>query len=140
MDNGLSRKGKAQAKALKRFFSSVDLEGSVALMSSPKKRCVETLIPLSRLLKKPVSISPLLDDFSFQGERETDLKKRVLKFLRSVARMNKDNFVISCHGDFIPVVLQSLLGIEASLAKGGLAEIVLEGPKGRLVNLIQKWV
>ncbi|MBI1860916.1 MAG: histidine phosphatase family protein, partial [Deltaproteobacteria bacterium] len=61
-DNGLSPKGKAQAKALVPLLKPALQGHDVKFLSSPRKRCVETLQPIARALKRGVSIDELLTE------------------------------------------------------------------------------
>lgn len=48
-DNGLSKKGREQAKRLRKYFEErfPEGEGDLVLVTSPKKRCVETIEPIA---------------------------------------------------------------------------------------------
>src|SRR4029079_6552406 len=71
LDNGLTDKGREQAKSIKRFFSErfsdEDLKKGVWFVSSPKLRCIETLQPTAKGLDRPVDAHPDLDE---QSSRE----------------------------------------------------------------------
>jgi broad specificity phosphatase PhoE len=61
-DNGLSERGREQAKAVSRYFRERFAKETALLLSSPKVRCIETLLPLSDRLDVEVQILDLLDE------------------------------------------------------------------------------
>lgn len=120
-DNGLSPKGRKQAKRARDFYRSRFRRSTAALLSSPKRRCVETLEPLSELLDVDIETTALLDE----GDA---LKLRAREFLSHwLASSGPELTVISSHGDWIPVFLELATGARAELAKGGWAEIEADG-------------
>src|SRR3989338_5726245 len=93
-DNGLSYKGKMQSERLKKYIYPLCKNSTVQLFSSPKKRCVETLNPLTKQLHKKIYLTPLLLE---KNESET-LKYffgRIQKFFQ-IFRKNKAEITIAC--------------------------------------------
>src|SRR5579885_2972900 len=132
-DNGLSSKGKKQAsKLLEHYKKEFGKLESVKILSSPKKRCVETVQPIAELMKTKVHTSGLLDE-------GPELEDRARKFLADWKREGSGVCIICSHGDWIPLFLELATGVPTDLAKGGWAQ--LETVDGRLVitRLIQEF-
>lgn len=133
VDNGLSSKGKKQASKIfehfKKEFAGVH---SARILSSPKKRCVETVQPIAEALKTKVHTSSLLDE-------GPELEDRARKFLADWKREGSGIAVICSHGDWIPLFLELATGVPTDLAKGGWAQV--ETVEGKLVitRLIQEF-
>lgn len=135
-NNGLSEKGRRQVRYLFDFFFErfPDFERP-KLISSPKKRCLETLEPLARKLERKLNLEPLLEE---RRDTETlaQFKKRIRLFKRDWIQ-SKDPLTILCsHGDWIPLFLAEAIGAEIHLKKGGWAELELN-EKPELTWLIQ---
>ena len=132
LDNGLTDRGREQARALKRFFaerySPKDIGSGLWLVSSPKRRCLETMAPLAKPLDRVVDIHPDLDE---QGRREdvNGLELRVQGFLREWTQGAVPLTVVCSHGDWIPAALFHLLGLRMEIKKGSWAEV--EWDEGR---------
>src|SRR5271170_829167 len=74
-DNGLSAKGRKQAaKILEHFKKEYSGLQSLRILSSPKKRCVETVQSIAEVMKTKVHTSSLLDE-------GPELEDRARKFL-----------------------------------------------------------
>jgi broad specificity phosphatase PhoE len=140
-DNGLSEKGREQAKELvsvfkKRIGKDFLKDAKIVLLSSPKKRCIETLTPFSKKIEVGVTIDPNLDE---QKPEETlgQFEKRIVSFLKFVQSNSSDHknlYVFVCsHGDWLPIALQKLVGVVIDMKKGGVAEV----EDGRLLGLVQ---
>lgn len=131
-DNGLSPKGHKQALKIKKHFKKVFPLARPLLISSPKKRCVETILPLVNGDKSKVRLTGLLDE---GGALE----------LNSHAFMNwwtkeAPPLVVACsHGDVLPVLVEMLTGANTDLKKGAWAEVELDGGVSRLTWLIQEF-
>lgn len=125
-DNGLSGKGKDQAKFLKKFFSSrfnaEETKGGVWLVSSPKKRCIETLEPIARHVNAEIDVHPELDE---QGTGETmqAVEKRMRAFFHEWSRSSVQTTLICSHGDWLPMATQLLLGFPHEFKKGSWFEL-----------------
>jgi phosphohistidine phosphatase SixA len=123
LDNGLSERGRRQARALTKFFAKAYPEANPVFLSSPKKRCRETLLK--------VESDPLLDEGS-------NLEGRVAKFT-AWWKTQGPQFTVACsHGDWLPVCIEALSGARVELKKGALAEIHLDPDATRLYCLLQK--
>lgn len=132
-DNGLSWKGKRQSIVLARLIADFSVP---KLVSSPKRRCVETLRPLSKLLQTEVSVHSLLDE---QGEHEDpdSFEKRVRRFLRDWKNSANPITVACSHGDWIPLAVEWLVSRRLDLKKGGFARIALVKEEPRLIEMVQ---
>ena len=130
LDNGLDDKGREQAKSLKKFFfarfSTEDLKGGLWLVSSPKIRCQETLLPIAKDLGRSVDVHPGLDE---QGPKETgaEFSSRVQKFIKEWESSKVPTTVVCGHGDNLPLTVQHLLGWPQSFKKGAWLEVEMEG-------------
>lgn len=139
-DNGLSEKGLKQATLLGKHWEKLLSGKPFALLSSPKKRCQETLAPLADALGAKVKISALLDE---QASTEGDVKfnRRIRDFL--TAWDESENLItIACsHGDWIPQAIALLTGEIITLKKGGFAIIQARHEKAEkrheLVSVVQ---
>ena len=129
-DNGLSPKGEKQARNLKKFFKKTYCESPELILTSPKKRCRETVAPL---LKKSLAfkVSPLLDEGA-------PLEQKVSAFIQWWGK-NAPSFTVVCsHGDWVPLCVQKLTGQGIELKKGGLIEIQSDGKNVLLNAIIQE--
>jgi len=141
-DNGLSKKGKAQAKEVARFFLKFVKPSSpsaVKLLSSPKKRCVQTLDPLSAKLKCPIEILPALDE---QGSSQSGeaFQKKIRTFFDAWEKGGNPITIICSHGDWIPLALKMLSGTSVDLKKGGWTQLNFENGNYQLTWILQKLV
>jgi 8-oxo-(d)GTP phosphatase len=130
-DNGLSKKGRSQAREVKRFYRERFGSKPALLLSSPKRRCVETLEPLAKMLGGSIRIEDLLKE----GEKGRRVKPGGFLFWwrdRAPCR------VVACsHGDWIPAFLKRALGADISLKKGGWAELELARGHPKMTWLLQ---
>ena len=133
-DNGLSPKGEKQSRRVLKLFKERfgEEKGTAPLiLSSPKIRCMETLVPIARWTEAPVRVTPLLDEGG-------DVDAKVARFLTEW-RAGKGALTVLCsHGDVIPVLLQAATGARADLSKGGWAEIEFDGGPPMLTWLVQE--
>jgi broad specificity phosphatase PhoE len=126
LDNGLSDKGREQARAIRRFFTDRfkpdDFKRGLWLVSSPKVRCVETLQPLAKEINRPVDIHPALDE---QGSKESAkaFLDRVHGFLQEWEQSPSELTVLASHGDWLPVAIGHLLGLPQEVKKGSWLEL-----------------
>lgn len=93
LDRPLSKKGWKQSEVVARRLERL---APTDLLSSPYVRCVQTLEPLGRRLKRPIAVEPRLT--------EDEPVEPVLELLRDVA----DGTVLCSHGDIIPAMIQAL--------------------------------
>lgn len=140
LDNGLSRKGMKQANEAAKHFLEAYGRAKALVMSSPKRRCIETVQPIADKIKVAVETSPLLDE---QGivppESSNHLEGRAKEFLRWWKAEAPELTVICSHGDWIPVFLRAATGANVDLSKGGWAEIRLGEAGPVLVWLFQNF-
>jgi broad specificity phosphatase PhoE len=136
-DNGLSDKGLEQSRRLAAYFKTrfvsdrgKDAETRLALFSSPKKRCIETLGPIAKLLGAKIAISDLLVEQTGL-ETESAFKKRIGKFLRE--DHGCETAIVCSHGDWIPYAIELLSGASVDVKKASWVEI----ENGSLLRLIQ---
>lgn len=134
-DNSLSEKGLRQANGLCSELFEILAEKNTALISSPAKRCVETLLPLSRKLRARLKLSPLLGEQEPE-ENEGDLIKRIGAFWQVFKHPKKNCLVICTHGDWIEEFLSEAARSKLSLQKGEFA--VLERSAGDNFKLRQR--
>jgi broad specificity phosphatase PhoE len=116
-DNGLSAKGWRQADKFAAWaVESLPLDRT-ALASSPKLRCLETLEPLSRPIRRWESLGE-------QRFRESDaaFRKRVASALQAALRNNAKAVVLCSHGDWLPVAAEVLTGRPLDWKKGAWKE------------------
>jgi len=127
VDNGLSKKGWAQAKEFTQFFERWYAGIPCRILSSPKLRCIETVKAIADQQGKPLEIAPELDE---QKSRESEkaFKKRVAGFVRQWQKSEDAVLVLCSHGDWIPALFDELLGMEISLKKGAWLEVELGSP------------
>jgi len=137
-DNGLSKKGQKQARLLAKFFkkrflsSSANAQVSIKLISSPKKRCIETLEPIARLIQNEVEISNQLNE-------GVNYSLHVRSFIERLNGLEQDFVVICSHGDWIPLFFEKWIGISIHLNKGAWAEVEFENGSRELRWLIQEF-
>ena len=135
-DNGLSKKGREQSRRLLAYFKRrIGKNERVTLLSSPKRRCLETLAPLESYLGCKTLVSDLLVE---QKNRESPaaFRARISRALDGIvaSREKSRRLIVLCsHGDWLPIALKRLCGANAELKKGGLAEI----EDGSLVRLLE---
>lgn len=132
VDNGLSAKGHHQATALGNLWHKRLAGCNIRLLSSPKARCIETLLPLAKHLDRPIRITPLLDE---QGEVPHESSRRftlrVIRFMTWAKAQQREHTVVACsHGDWIPAFCAELVGIPYDLRKG--AFVLLDVDSGTL--------
>lgn len=144
-DNGLSEKGLKQALLLAEYWKKQLNEKLVVLLSSPKKRCRETLAPLAKALEAKVKICKDLDE-QLSTEGSTKFNKRIQTFLKDWEG-SEDLITIACsHGDWIPQAIAMATGENVSLKKGAFAMISIRAPadedekssKPKLVSVVQE--
>lgn len=123
-DNGLSAKGRKQAKRLLKFYAKRFGSRPPWILCSPKLRCTETVQPIARKTRARIHLSEHLDE----GGNPSGKARALLRELRG--RSSK-TIVLCSHGDIIPALLKQLTRRELSLSKGGWAELELND-QGRI--------
>lgn len=122
IDNGLSEKGIAQSKKIKKYFEQNFEDLQPWVLSSPKKRCQETVKKLAKAAGVEIQVSAALDEGG-------DLEAKAARLVGEVTQSKQNMIVLCSHGDVIPVLTQHLIGAEILLEKGGW--IQLERVSGR---------
>lgn len=136
-DNGISKKGRKQSLNIRTFYRNRFGKGvDAVLWTSPKKRCYETLQPLSEYLGTDIEVHSELDEIQ-NGESYSAFQRRIETFLNNWKK-SKEPITVACsHGDWIPTLTKKLIGLDIGLAKGGWIEI--EGTKNpKLIWICQR--
>jgi broad specificity phosphatase PhoE len=118
-DNGLSAKGKKQAKVLPKLFSRIFGHKKAKIYSSPKARCIETIQPIAKKFKFSLETLDTLNE----AVTDAELKEKVRAFHSLWQESDAPLTVICSHGDWIPAYLKQVLGISLNLDKGGWIEL-----------------
>lgn len=120
-DNGLSAKGRKQAQALlrqfRREFGDKSPAGGLRLISSPKKRCIQTLAPISKRLKRGIEVSEFLLEQQ-PGESVSGMKRRIQKFFSDWKASSAELTLACSHGDWLPLAACELTGACVEFSKG----------------------
>lgn len=136
-DNGLSKKGMAQAKAIAKKYRE-EFDGKKArLISSPKVRCVETLEPIAKKLKREIQREPALLEQA-EGESDSSYHKRIQDFFSKWEKGEEKLTMLCGHGDLFGPALEHLVGCPIDLKKGGWILVENDGKETRLRELAQK--
>ena len=125
LDNGLSEKGFEQAREVfKRFQKKIGMfEGDVAVFSSPKKRCVQTIQEIADISGVSLQVSPLLDEQQ-PSEGHAAFVKRIGEFI-SWWKKDAPSLTLLCsHGDWLPLCMDLLVSKESSFEKGGWVQVI----------------
>lgn len=116
----LSTKGRRQARCLVDVFADRPVG---AVLSSPYRRCVETVQPLADTIGMPVQEEPALAEGADVGDA-----------VALVRRLAPGPAVLCSHGDVIPLLLEALskaddvdLPEDAPFAKGSTWELRTDG-------------
>lgn len=127
LDNGLSDKGREQAKSIRRFvesrFDVAELiKEGIWIVSSPKLRCVETLQPMAKSLNRPVDAHPELEEQK-DRESQTAFENRIRRFLEEWGQSQVAWTFVCSHGDWLPLATMQLLGFRQDFKKGSWFEV-----------------
>jgi broad specificity phosphatase PhoE len=138
-DNGLSDRGEEQVKKLVKFYKTRFDGEKASFYCSPKKRCVETLSPLAVEGKsKAIEIDDRLDEHQ-ASENMAMYLARMDEFLDVWKYEGAELTVICSHGDWIPIAVKKLVGVQIDIKKSGWIEIEYqEGADASLTWLVQK--
>jgi broad specificity phosphatase PhoE len=104
IDNGLSETGRDQARRIKRHFKKVYPKNQPFIVTSPKLRCIETILPLAGAKKDAYEIMLSLDEGA-------NLSRRVKEFIRWWKQEAPWLTVACSHGDWIPMCVEQLTGL-----------------------------
>jgi len=136
-DNGLSLKGREQSRLIKKFFKRKDLtDKKILILTSPKLRCIETLLPLSEKLDIDLEVQEIFDEQT-QNESFKDFEKRVENSVHTLINKNAEVVFVCSHGDFIPSFLERAVNQSIQLKKGALVELLIVDQKYKLIQVIQ---
>lgn len=139
-DNGLSDKGKSQVKSLKKYFQRRwgPQLSRFRYLTSPKRRCIETLSPVADAGDRSLEMDPLLLELA-GPESATQLSRRTQDFL---TRFNEGegDWVCCSHGDWIPEMVRLLEGCPIQIKKAGVI-VFKQSENGplRMVEMITQW-
>lgn len=124
-DNGLSEKGRKQAKEFKKFFLDRYPDQTPVIFASPSLRCRETVTPIAQKRGIRVRISRLLEEQRMGERPESDraFQIRVRKFYDWWRKTSAELIVVCSHGDWIPVFLELTTEGARELAKGEWVEV-----------------
>ena len=136
-DNGLSERGQDQVKKLIKFARNRLEESDPVLISSPKKRCVETILPIAKELDLKLTIDQRLSEYG-PAESMRDYQKRIQEFIDFWKKSDVELTVACSHGDWIPLVIEKLTGAKIGLRKSGWVEIEDSGGESFLTWVVQK--
>jgi broad specificity phosphatase PhoE len=135
-DNGLSAKGLKQAKWLRRFAADrfdkkewKDLRGRV--LSSPKRRCLESVAPISELFELPCETHNDLEEQK-SGESFAQFNDRIHHFLDWWVKDGPSLVVACSHGDWLPLAIFHVLGTSIEMKKGSWLELEWENGRAQL--------
>ena len=126
-DNGLSEKGRGQVEDLLKAFKKGQLPLSQNFWTSPKKRCVQTLQPLSDMANSPLIIENLLDEQK-SGETQKAFQNRIEELLEKAEKLGETVYLCS-HGDLIPEAIELMSGRSVDVSKG--QALILKQEKGQ---------
>lgn len=97
----LTTRGEEQARRLPAEVSKTALGGPILLLSSPKRRAIETLRPLASAWELALTVDPALDE-RHRNETHLDFKRRVGLFIESLAqRPEQESLILCSHLDWI---------------------------------------
>ncbi len=129
LDNGLSDKGYRQAEIIKKWLPEQIKElklKSIVALTSPKKRCVETISPVAR---RTLAMVEVWDELDEQNDSESQEKfwERVQTTIHNIHQRPEDVVLVCSHGDYLPLFIFHLIGVNLELSKGGICAISTEG-------------
>lgn len=140
-DNGLSEKGREQterlAAYLHRYLEKEHPGEKAHFLSSPKKRCRETLSPVAAAAKREFKVDPRLSEFS-PIESRADFEERMNSFIDDWKYEGPALTVACSHGDWIPACIEKLTGARIGIKKAGIVMVRVEAGGVFLTNLIQR--
>ena len=136
LDNGLSKKGKMQARRIAGYLMHSLGDEQPTLISSPTKRCRQTLKPFAKERDIPLETTPLVYE---QNPDETwkQFERRIRYFCTSWEKSGNETTIVCSHGDWIPSCVFQLAEVGIKLKKGGLVEFVVDDDGVHLHTLLQ---
>lgn len=130
VDNGLSEKGLIQAKKIKEYVELKFGNQKPFIISSPKKRCIETVEPIASKNNLEIKISQLLDEGG-------DVEGKVEQFISQVKTSKESLLIICSHGDIIPSLLEKMVHVSVEVSKGGMVRIEKNGKRYSFQGLLE---
>ena len=132
LDNGLSEKGRAQARSFRKYFRAQFPKSTPVLLSSPKRRCIETLEPIAKMSGVGIKVDPRLDE---QRESDNGFRLRVRRYCNRL-KARKDSLLVLCsHGDWIPLAIEELTALSVQLPKGAWVEIPIRAGSLKKISI-----
>lgn len=130
-DCSLSPAGQKQAAQFAEFMTHEFSHQTSLILSSPKKRCQETVVPLAEGLGLSVQSWEILNEGGSLREKS--------KKLQEWWKENAPPLAVLCsHGDLIPVLCEVLIGVPVELGKGQWLHAQLVHGKGKLIKIFQE--
>jgi broad specificity phosphatase PhoE len=140
-DNGLSPKGLSQVDRLvdhfHRYFQKEFGGSKIRFLSSPKRRCRETLGPIANRERSDFKVDPRLSECS-PMENPREFLERIRAFVEEWKSGGKEVLVVCSHGDWIPELVAEITNARISLKKAGFVEIRQSAGGYTLAALVQK--
>jgi broad specificity phosphatase PhoE len=140
-DNSLSDKGIEQsqrlAEYLHRYLEKEHKGEKPHFLSSPKKRCRETLERVASKVGREFKVDLRLSEYS-PIESALDYESRMEQFIDDWKYEGDPLTVICSHGDWIPTCILKLTGARIGIKKAGIVMVHWVGGEAFLTNLIQK--
>jgi len=130
-DNGLSQKGREQVEDLVKDYKKEHLPPSQVFWSSPKKRCIETLKPITEQAKARLHIEKLLDEQ--QGAEGSQKFQERIEALIEKAQTEETTVYLCSHGDLIPEALDMLTGKFIDISKGEAIQVQFKNGEWKLL-------
>lgn len=103
-DVPLSEKGHQQAREL---AQKKELLSATKVISSPKRRALQTIEPLVKTLGTSAEITGDLDQMK-PIESPTDFVRRIESFLSQLPRASKDSYLLCSHSDWLQQAVLSM--------------------------------
>jgi broad specificity phosphatase PhoE len=117
LDNGLSEVGRKQAEKLATHFKKNFELSNCSWLSSPKRRCIETLAPMAG---EKLLVVPLLNEQE-SAESFVNFQSRVSEFLDNWKASSSPLTIASSHGDWIPEAILQTTRLRTEIGKSGWA-------------------
>jgi broad specificity phosphatase PhoE len=138
LDNGISDKGRHQAKRSSDFFEKRYQEHWPLLLSSSRKRCLETLTPLAKRFDLRIQENARLLE-QLPSEDHATFVSRIHQFFEWWLQEQEMLMVICTHGDWISVAMEYLFNMRGNFKKGCWVELQAKENKISLTWLIQSF-
>ena len=115
-DNDLSERGQEQVSDLVEDYLEGLMPSGNQFLSSPKKRCIQTLQPLAEVAKKDLEVFRPLDEQT-SAEGKSDFLQRIESLANNLKQRPGVTYICT-HGDVIPELLNHLCGFHIDISKG----------------------